>query len=88
MIEGFLAAWDPVTQKQRWRIPIPKNMINGGTLSTAGNLVFNGVANGVFRAHSADKGELLWETKISSGLGTPVTYEIDGRQYVTILAGP
>jgi quinohemoprotein ethanol dehydrogenase len=88
VMEGFLVAWDPVAQKQRWRIPIPKNMINGGTLSTAGNLVFNGVASGLFRAHSADKGEQLWEFKITSGLGTPVTYELDGRQYVSILAGP
>jgi quinohemoprotein ethanol dehydrogenase len=85
--EGFLVAWDPVAQKQRWRVIIPKNILNGGTLSTAGNLVFSGVASGLFRAHSADKGEQLWETKIGSGLGTPVTYELDGKQYVTIVAG-
>ena len=88
VMEGFLVAWDPIAQKPRWRIPIPNGMINGGTLSTAGNLVFSGVASGLLRAHSADKGEQLWEYKISSGLATPVTYELDGRQYVSILAGP
>jgi quinohemoprotein ethanol dehydrogenase len=84
---GFLLAWDPATQTQRWRVVIPNSRINGGTLSTAGNLVFSGVAGGLIRAHSADKGAQLWEAKIGSGVGTPVTYMLDGRQYVTMVGG-
>lgn len=87
LMPGFLLAWDPVNQKERWRVPYA-NFWNGGTLTTAGNLVFQGTADGRFVAYSADKGEKLWEMVIGTGvIASPVTYELDGIQYVAIMAG-
>jgi quinohemoprotein ethanol dehydrogenase len=84
---GFLLAWDPVNQKERWRVPYA-SFWNGGTLTTAGNLVFQGTADGRFVAYSADKGEKLWEISVRTGvIASPVTYELDGVQYVSIMAG-
>ncbi|MBS1791215.1 MAG: PQQ-dependent dehydrogenase, methanol/ethanol family [Acidobacteria bacterium] len=84
---GHLLAWDPVTQKERWRVPYPV-MWNGGTMTTAGNLVFQGTSDGRFVAYSADKGAKLWEVTVGTGvIASPVTYEIDGTQYVSIMAG-
>jgi quinohemoprotein ethanol dehydrogenase len=63
-------------------------MWNGGVLTTAGNLVFQGTSDGRFIAYSADKGEKMWETPVGVGIiGSPVTYEIDGVQYVSVMAG-
>jgi quinohemoprotein ethanol dehydrogenase len=76
-----------VNQKERWRVPYG-NFWNGGTLTTAGNLVFQGTADGRFVAYSADKGEKLWETLVRTGIiASPVTYELDGVQYISIMAG-
>jgi quinohemoprotein ethanol dehydrogenase len=87
LMPGFLLAWDPVNQKERWRVPYA-NFWNGGTLTTAGNLVFQGTADGRFVAYSADKGEKLFEASIGTGIiASPVTYELDGVQYVSIMAG-
>ena len=87
LMPGFLLAWDPVNQKERWRVPYT-NFWNGGTLTTAGNLVFQGTADGRFVAYSADKGEKLWEFSVRTGvIASPVTYELDGVQYVSIMAG-
>jgi len=87
LMPGFLLAWDPVNQKERWRVPY-SNFWNGGTLTTAGNLVFQGTADGRFLAYSADKGEKLWELLLGTGIiASPVTYELDGVQYVSIMAG-
>ncbi len=84
---GHLLAWDPVAQKERWRVAYPI-MWNGGTLTTAGNLVFQGTADGRFVAYSADKGAKLWEVLVGTGIiATPMTYELDGVQYVTVMAG-
>lgn len=84
---GFLLAWDPVNQKERWRVP-HASYWNGGTLTTAGNLVFQGTSDGRFVAYSADKGEKLWEASLGTGIiAPPVTYELDGVQYVSIMAG-
>jgi quinohemoprotein ethanol dehydrogenase len=84
---GFLLAWDPVNQKERWRVPY-KTMWNGGTLTTAGNLVLQGTADGRFVAYSADKGEKLWEASVGTGIiASPVTYEVDDVQYVSVMAG-
>jgi len=83
---GFLLAWDPVAQKERWRAPL-NTSANGGTLATAGNLVFSGASDGRLFAHDARTGELLWQAKLAPGIATPITYRLDGRQYVTVLAG-
>jgi quinohemoprotein ethanol dehydrogenase len=82
----FLQAWDPIAQRQRWIIPFEAGGV-AGTLATAGNLVFGGGGNGRFFAVQAASGEILWETQLPAGLGTPMTFELDGRQYVSILAG-
>lgn len=84
---GHLLAWDPVAQKERWRVQYPV-IWNGGTLTTAGNLVFQGTADGRFVAYSADKGEKLWEVVLGTGvIASPMTYRIGDVQYVSILAG-
>ena len=84
---GFLLGWDPVTQKARWRAA-GGGAIGGGTFTTAGNLVFQVIPDGRFIAYSADKGEKLFEiTTGQRGMGPPVTYQLDGRQFVSFLAG-
>ncbi len=80
-------AWDPVAQKAAWQIPQASGP-NGGTLATAGNLLFQGRADGHFVAYDATTGEELWN--FNAGLGMtapPITYELGGRQYVAILVG-
>ncbi len=85
--KGHLLAWDPVAQREVWRVPygIPWN---GGTLTTAGNLVFQGTADGRFLAYSADEGRTLWVGHTGTGvIAAPMTYRIDGVQYVSVMAG-
>ena len=84
---GSLLAWDPVKQTARWKIPqdVP---INGGTLSTGGNLVFHGTGTGELNAYSADKGQLLWSAKTGSSIQTgPVSYRVDGKQIILTPVG-
>jgi quinohemoprotein ethanol dehydrogenase len=84
---GTLVAWDPVARKPRWEVKYNAGG-NGGTLTTAGNLVFQGTADGRLVAYSADQGEKLWEAALGVGvMAAPSTYELDGKQYVTVLAG-
>ncbi len=84
---GFLTAWDPTTQKERWRVNY-KTLYNGGVVATAGNLVFHGTADGKLIAYSADKGEKLWEMSLGvRNMASPITYELDGKQYIAILGG-
>ncbi len=83
----FLLAWDPVRQREVWRVPHVTSF-NGGTLSTAGNLVFEGSADGRFAAYRATDGEKLWEAPVGAGvMAGPVSYELDGEQYVAVAAG-
>lgn len=84
---GYLVAWDPITQKERWRIRFKEPGITSGTVSTAGNLVFHGAADGVFSAYSADRGEKLWSVPLAPGFSNPITYLLDGKQYVSVLTG-
>jgi quinohemoprotein ethanol dehydrogenase len=84
---GALIAWDPVKQKAAWSVPY-KGPWNGGTLATKGNLVFQGDADGNFNAYSADKGANLWSFPAQSGIiAAPMSYMIDGEQYVAIMVG-
>lgn len=84
---GSLVAWDPVARQERWRVAYP-NMWNGGTLATAGNLVFQGTSDGRFVAYRANDGAKLWEAPVGGGIiAPPVTYELDGTQYVAVMAG-
>jgi quinohemoprotein ethanol dehydrogenase len=85
--KGYLVAWDPVQQKEVWRVPHPHSG-NGGTMTTAGNLVVQSTIRKTLSIYSADKGDLLWEMPIDSvAPGGPVTYEVDGKQYIAINAG-
>ena len=60
----------------------------GGALTTAGNLVFTGEGNGNFNAYSAHTGELLWQFKSDYGVNAPpVTYAVNGKQYIAVAAG-
>jgi PQQ-dependent dehydrogenase (methanol/ethanol family) len=84
---GFIRAWDPVAQKERWSVPMSGSW-NGGLLSTAGGLVFGGGADGIFAAYDATNGTQLWKIDLTTGiLAPPVTYTLDGEQYVAVLAG-
>ncbi len=86
-IKGYIAAWDPVTQQEVWRVQ-HKLSWNGGLLSTAGNLLFQGRADGQFAAYRADTGELVWEFQTNIGIiAPPVTYAVDGEQYIAVIAG-
>jgi quinohemoprotein ethanol dehydrogenase len=86
-VKGKLIAWDPLQQKQAWVVERPGPW-NGGTLSTAGNLVFEGTAGGSFEAYRANTGEKLWSFAAQTGvMAGPVTYAINGEQYVAVLAG-
>lgn len=85
---GRLVAWDPVARHEAWRVELPV-LRSGGTLSTAGNLVFQGRGDGVFAAYRATDGKLLWEFNAQVGIAAaPMTYAIDGVQYVAVLAAP
>jgi len=84
---GRLIAWDPVKQKEAWRAEYVAPW-NGGTLTTAGNLVFQGTADGRFIAYNATTGEKLWETPTGTGaVAAAATYLVDGVQYVSIAVG-
>ena len=84
---GRLLAWDPVAQKEAWRVE-QISPWNGGTLTSAGNLVFQGTADGRFIAYNATTGAKLWESPVGTGIvAAPVTYEVDGVQYVSIAVG-
>jgi len=85
---SVLLAWDPVAQQERWRTP-GGGAYGGGCLTTAGNLVFQVLPNGRLLAYSADKGEKLLEIKtgLPTGMSPPITYEIDGKQYISLMGG-
>ncbi|MEQ8557856.1 MAG: PQQ-dependent dehydrogenase, methanol/ethanol family [Henriciella sp.] len=85
--KGQLVAWDPVKQEARWSVDHPAAW-NGGILSTESGMVFQGRLDGTFIAYDAATGEKLWSDQLNSGaLSGPMTYEIDGEQYVTITTG-
>ncbi len=86
-LKGYVVAWNPSLAKQAWRIDL-KGPWNGGLLSTAGNLLFQGNASGEFVAYRADSGERLWSQPTQTGVvAGPMTFEVDGVQYVAVLAG-
>lgn len=84
---GHLLAWDPVAQREVWRQDYLSPW-NGGTMTTAGGLVFQGTADGRFLAYDAADGNPLWEVPVSSGvIAGPSTFELEGTQYVSIAVG-
>ena len=84
---GGLKAWNPVTQKEAWfnKDELP---YSGGTMSTAGGVVFQGDIKGWFKAVDAKTGKLLWKFNAGSGItAAPMTYTLDGKQYVAVVSG-
>ncbi|NOX24829.1 MAG: PQQ-dependent dehydrogenase, methanol/ethanol family, partial [Deltaproteobacteria bacterium] len=87
-VTGYLLAWDPVQQKAAWKIKQSLGAWNGGILSTAGDMIFQGTNDGHLKAYRSDNGEMVWQTKTGTGIiAAPMTYMIDGVQYVSIMAG-
>ena len=85
---GYLSAIDPMTGKSKWQLAWPGQPSMAGTLSTGGGLVFTGAATGEFIAVDANNGKKLYEFQTGSGIiGLPVTWEHQGKQYVTITVG-
>lgn len=86
-LTGTLQAWDPVRRKLAWEVPL-EGFWNAGTMTSAGNLVFQGRADGNFVAHDATTGAELWRIHVGSGISAPpITYSVRGRQYVALLVG-
>jgi quinohemoprotein ethanol dehydrogenase len=82
-----ILAWDPIAAKEKWRIRTP-GIWNGGLLVTGGDLLFQGLGNGDFKAYDARDGKPLWTFNAKMGIsGAPIAYEVDGRQYITVVAG-
>ena len=87
MIKGWLIAWDPVNQKPAWSVQRPY-FWNAGVLSTGGNLVFQGAAEGQLYAYDAANGKQLWSYPTGNGvIAAPMTYELNGEQYVALMVG-
>jgi PQQ-dependent dehydrogenase (methanol/ethanol family) len=84
---GELLAWDPVRQRAAWHASYPV-VEGGGVLTTAGNLVFQGRADGILAAYRATDGQRLWEFDAGTGImAPPVTYLVDGQQFVSVMVG-
>ncbi len=86
-LRGMLVAWDPVAQEPRWTVE-HAGPWNGGVLATGGGLVFQGTAGSEFNAYDASSGEKLWSFAAQTGVvAPPITYTVDGEQYIAVLAG-
>lgn len=87
ILKGQLLAWDPVKQREVWRVQYDGPW-NGGALATAGNLVFQGNAKGKFQAFDATTGKTVWSFDAQTGvMAGPVSYTVDGTQYIAVSAG-
>jgi len=87
MYKGRLIAWDPVKQEARWSVELPTPS-NGGVLSTAAGIVYQGTVGGELVGYDAATGRKLWSRNIKGGvIAPPVTYEIDGEQYLAVATG-
>jgi len=85
---SFLLAWNPATQKEAWRVPMPGIRGGGGTATTAGNLLFQGNAAGRFVAYAANSGKPLWSFDAQTAvMAQPIVYRAGGREYVSVIAG-
>ena len=86
--KSYLLAWDPAKQRAQWAIPTP-GAYSGGVLTTAGDLVFQGQADGYFMAYSASGGRKAWAFYAASPpLAAPISYGVGNKQYIAVLAGP
>ncbi len=84
---SYLLAWDPKAQQEVWRSPTP-GPINGGALTTAGDLVFQGTVDGNMVAYEAKTGLKLWSFECGSAiLAAPITYTVGGSQFLSVVVG-
>jgi len=84
---GSTLAWDPIKQEKVWQNTDALPYV-GGMLTTAGGLVFHGDLRGAFKALDAKSGRTLWQFNTGSGISAaPMTYELDGKQYVAVVSG-
>jgi alcohol dehydrogenase (cytochrome c) len=82
---GTFSAVDVATGKLRWQNKVPGQMMFGGSVATAGDLVFYGQSQGLLTAVAAETGEVLWQEKVGNGaLGPPITFQLDGHQRVAV----
>lgn len=82
-----LIAWDPVAKHEVWRVPLG-GFFNGGVLSTAGGVVFQGTSGGHLIAYDSRTGRVLRDIDVGTGImAAPATYSLNGQQYVVVLAG-
>jgi len=85
--KGYLLAWDPVNQKEAFRVSYPYPG-SGGILSTAGNVLVQGTVNRTLAVYRADDGRKLWETDTQTvAIAGPMTYELEGEQYIAVNVG-
>ena len=84
--KGYLKAFDPLAGEVVWAVE-RATPYNGGVLATAGGIVFQGDGAGQFAAYDTRDGALLWEHQVYGGAGAPITYEIDGEQYLAVQVG-
>ena len=86
-VAATLQAWDPVARRRAWEVKLG-NSWQPGTMTSAGNLVFQGRAEGDLVAYNAKTGAELWKFHVGSGISAPpITYSVGGRQYVALLVG-
>jgi quinohemoprotein ethanol dehydrogenase len=85
--KGYMLAWDPVHQREAFRIPYP-HAGSGGTMTTAGNLLVQGTIDKTFAIYRADNGAKLWELPVGSvPVSGPITYMVNGKQYIAVNVG-
>jgi len=85
--KGYLLAWDPVQQKEVWRIPSP-TVWNGGVLTTAGNIIVQGDGAGFVQVLEAKTGRKLWSFNAQTGIvAAPIAFSVNGKQYLTLVTG-
>jgi quinohemoprotein ethanol dehydrogenase len=85
--KGWLTAWDPVRQREAWRVDY-SGTGSGGVLATAGNLVVQGTVDDTVAIYRADNGEKLWEVLVNTEPAAgPISYAVDGEQYIAVNAG-
>jgi quinohemoprotein ethanol dehydrogenase len=87
LLRGRLIAWDPIDQKEKWRVE-HSTAWNGGVLTTSAGLVFQGDGAGYLSAYDATTGERIWRYNVGNGIiAPPVSYEIEGEQYIALMVG-
>jgi len=85
--KAWLSAWDPIRQREAWRVPLPRHG-NGGVLTTAGNLVVEGTTRQTLAIFRATDGKQLWEMPVQSApVAGPITFAVKGQQYIAVNAG-